>query len=204
MWPPVTITCDWCGKTKQISPSARKEHNFCNRKCCRAWQQANGIVGVPWKLVALTCPVCGKSFQRQQNAVDRSKTSYCSKACFYVAHSPAMGGDKNPAWRGGLEPYYGPNWDRQSREARQRDGHTCQRCGITEVETGEVLHVHHIVPLRTFARDFRKANALHNLVSLCPSCHKFLEWHEDQMTLFLASWRATNQDDPSPSRSIQD
>jgi len=186
---PLRITCDWCGKEKRIPPSAKKEHNFCNRKCCRAWQGANGIVGAPFAQVTLTCPVCGIGFSRQRNAVDRSNVSYCAKECFYEAHKSNMSGPKNPAWRGGYEPYYGPNWKRQARRTRARDGHRCQRCDIDEANLSKKLAVHHVIPIRTFERDFRRANALRNLVSLCPPCHKFLEWHEDQMTEFLASWQ---------------
>lgn len=190
-WPPVIITCEWCGKQKKVSPSAVKEHNFCDRKCCRAWQGANGLVAQPTR-VTVACAVCGSTFERQPNQIKRNQKSFCSRECFAIGHQERMEGDKNPAWRGGFDPYYGPNWDRQSRRARERDSHTCQRCGVKESDLDKLLHVHHIIPLRAFQRDFRRANALSNLVSLCPSCHKFLEWHPDQMNAFVASWPATN------------
>lgn len=201
-FPPVNIICEWCGTEKRIAPSDIREHNFCSRKCCRAWQGANGIVGYKYAQVALVCPICGQHFTRQQNQVKRNKHSYCSAKCFYQAHRTNMSGSKNPAWRGGYEPFYGPSWDRQARRARARDKHTCQYCGISEHELSRVLDVHHIKPLRDFDRDFKKANALVNLVSLCSSCHKLLEWHEDQMSQLLASWFARTDIEPPQSLHI--
>jgi predicted nucleic acid-binding Zn ribbon protein len=67
---------------------------------------------------------------------------------------------------GGHATYRGPNWDRQSKAARQRDNDTCQHCGISAPH----LPVHHIMPFRLFT-DYRAANALDNLVTLCPICH---------------------------------
>lgn len=189
--PPTTIRCEHCGKEKRVPPSAIKEHNFCSRKCCRAWQQTQGITGVPWARVVVACDICGKQFERERNAV--GGRNYCGKECFYRAHRANMAGDKNPAWRGGYDPYYGPNWDRQARRARERDGHRCQRCGVDESALHCSLHVHHIKPLRAFQRDFRRANSLENLVSLCPSCHKHLEWHQDLLDEFVATWFATRQ-----------
>jgi len=185
----VDVLCDWCGCSFQKTPSALGKHNFCSRKCCRAWQGAEGIVGVPYARIQLVCQICGDSFEREQNAV--GKNNYCSKECFYKAHRARMVGEKNPSWRGGGEFYYGPNWKRQARRARVRDGHVCQHCGVAEAALDKKLHVHHITPLRSFERDFRSANSLRNLVSLCPSCHKYLEWHEDHMNQFLASWQPT-------------
>jgi predicted HNH restriction endonuclease len=56
---------------------------------------------------------------------------------------------------------------------------------MTEEENGKKLQVHHIVPFFNFA-DYRKANALKNLVSLCLVCHRREEAKvpAKQMTLF--------------------
>jgi len=185
----VELRCDNCGRSINKPPSAIKTHNFCCRKCARSGQTKNNL-GRKRIRVELTCPVCNSTFERQPNQIKHSKVQYCSKSCFYSAHKIYMGGERNPSWRGGMEPYYGNNWETQSRKARDRDSHTCQRCRISESQLHCKLHVHHIISLRTFARDFRRANSLSNLVSLCPSCHKFLEWHRDQMNQFLASWHS--------------
>ncbi|MCX7670086.1 MAG: DEAD/DEAH box helicase [Anaerolineae bacterium] len=81
---------------------------------------------------------------------------------------------------------YGPNWPRQRDAARARDGFRCQGCGA--LETGGRQHdVHHRIPLRAFVADpglrgdlpperaWEAANALENLVTLCPACHRRAE-----------------------------
>jgi DEAD/DEAH box helicase domain-containing protein len=70
----------------------------------------------------------------------------------------------------------GPNWEEQRERARARDGHLCQHCGAAE-RPGRQHHVHHLRPFRSFGwvagqnDDYRAANELTNLVTLCPSCH---------------------------------
>jgi hypothetical protein len=81
------------------------------------------------------------------------------------------GGMANPPRRSYAPPYQ-----------RRRDHYTCQGCGKTEVELGRVLDVHHIRPFREFGYirhqndRYLLANDLSNLVSLCVSCHKTMEW----------------------------
>lgn len=67
---------------------------------------------------------------------------------------------------------YGPNWELQKAQARARDGYRCQACGIPE--EGRAHDVHHKVPFRTFV-SYEQANQLHNLVTLCPVCHRRAE-----------------------------
>jgi transposase/predicted RNA-binding Zn-ribbon protein involved in translation (DUF1610 family) len=87
-------------------------------------------------------------------------------------------GEDNPMWKGGANDYYGPSWYAARRQARERDGYTCQRCGMTDEEHLEEyhqeLHVHHIQPFRTF-QDHQNANKLDNLITLCRDCHDSLE-----------------------------
>lgn len=89
-----------------------------------------------------------------------------------------MRGEKNPAWRGGYDHYYGPNWQEQRRRARERDRYFCQRCGISEKEIEYELHVHHIIRFGDFGeKRYQEANTLSNLISLCRPCHLIVE-HE--------------------------
>jgi len=75
---------------------------------------------------------------------------------------------------------YGPNWPAQRDAARARDGYRCRHCGAPERE-GRQHEVHHITPFRLFGyvpgqNDlYRLANALDNLITLCPACHRRVE-----------------------------
>ena len=67
---------------------------------------------------------------------------------------------------------YGPNWETQRNLARQRDHYRCCLCGIPESDKSH--HVHHKIPFKLFI-DYRVANDLGNLVTLCQNCHRLVE-----------------------------
>jgi DEAD/DEAH box helicase domain-containing protein len=67
---------------------------------------------------------------------------------------------------------YGQNWEALRSSVRARDGYRCQVCGAPEVSRSH--DVHHKVPFRSFNNP-EQANQLHNLVTLCPSCHRRVE-----------------------------
>jgi DEAD/DEAH box helicase domain-containing protein len=81
---------------------------------------------------------------------------------------------------------YGPNWQQQRQHTLARDGNRCRHCGAKpEAENSArlslSLHVHHIRPFRDFGyvrgqnENYRLANDLENLITLCPSCHRQAE-----------------------------
>ena len=74
---------------------------------------------------------------------------------------------------------YGPNWPEQRRLALERDGRRCRTCGASADDF--LLHVHHLRPFREYGylpgqnENYRQANQLDNLVTLCASCHRRAE-----------------------------
>ena len=73
---------------------------------------------------------------------------------------------------------YGPNWESQRNAARARDSYRCVQCGKAETAAeGRQHDVHHIIPFRTFGyvpglnENFKPANDLDNLQTLCRACH---------------------------------
>jgi len=90
-------------------------------------------------------------------------------------------GKDHPAWSGGHDNYYGPNWKQNRKKALERDEYQCQACNMTQKEHatkyGQGLHVHHIIPQSNFD-DYEKQNALNNLITLCRKCHsKYEGWN---------------------------
>lgn len=69
---------------------------------------------------------------------------------------------------------YGPTWEENRDQVRERDNYKCQACGKKESEMGRKLDVHHIKPFETFD-DPAVANLPRNLISLCREHHSQLE-----------------------------
>jgi len=130
---------------------------------------------VPQRLVI--CKQCNTMFLTADGTSkkQREAATFCNTECWYnyIRVHP----DQSPNWHGGYQPYYGPIWDRQAKTARERDGHTCQRCG--KHQTKPRLQVHHLKPLRGF-ESWETANELNNLITLCKSCHRRTESELDQ------------------------
>lgn len=157
----IEVPCEHCGKVLRRYPSLVKDYNFCDAECFNAYRR---------RPVIKTCAVCGASFSVKRSEAPTRLT------CGWECRVARLRGHNHPSWRGGREPYYGPNWDEQRRKARERNG-ACHRCGRTPAEIGEALSVHHIKPFREFGYvlgendNYRQANALENLEGLCRRCH---------------------------------
>jgi 5-methylcytosine-specific restriction endonuclease McrA len=165
----VTLTCQnsACGGTfVRTRDYARKNiAKYCSTPCAAEGRNQQ---------VERSCenPECGKTFRVSPSALKFRRATCCSEAC----RGACSRGSAHPFWRGGSVEYRGPNWRRQSRAARARDGHRCRLCGAAHP-----LHVHHIRPFRTFSYiprendHYKQANQLSNLVTLCASCHTTAE-----------------------------
>lgn len=90
------------------------------------------------------------------------------------ARMGARGAD-HPQWKGGTGTLpYGPEFTRAyKRMIRERDGQTCQRCGVNRADYGRTLEVHHI-------DHDKKNNDPTNLATVCSSCNTWLWWHKDE------------------------
>lgn len=91
--------------------------------------------------------------------------------------------DENaPNWRGGIsfEPYC-PKFNTELKEKiRERDGRTCQLCGVKE--NGRKLAVHHI--------HYDKPNCHPDLIALCISCNNKVNFNRDYYeNLFMQNLR---------------
>jgi len=133
--------------------------------------------------IPVPCANCGKELIRQPYRANGYKYQFCDMKCLGEWRSKNITGENSPRWKGGdLPGYRGPNWIEQSKAARKRDGYRCQHCGISEKKNGRKLDVHHIMPFRTFNyipeenENYKQANELSNLITLCRTCHQLAEW----------------------------
>ena len=158
--------CAICGK--QFQDQTRRKRRYCSYKC--AGQGLHKNKRTNWQ--TNSCAWCGIEFVRYAT----TKTRFCSQDCFYAWESSARLGESNPAYKHGqYEPDRGKNWERQRGLTLKRDGYRCQIChrkvGVSPFDHG----VHHIKPYYTFNGDYKTANQLSNLITLCVFCHRAVE-----------------------------
>lgn len=179
----VSVPCDHCGKIIERTPYYIKilAHHFCDRQCNAAWlEKQTGSLSPHYNSVAVKCEQCGKEIQKPPGRLRRQKRAFCDRDCHYE-YKKSITGEKASNWKGGAAKFYGPNWRKQSRAARKRDGYCCQSCGKSQAELGRALDVHHITPFKSFQYvpgendNYIQANRLDNLISLCMRCHALVE-----------------------------
>lgn len=156
--------CPVCGEP-YTAETIRLKHGrqtTCSRSC--SYELRFSHLRKP--LVDLVCLGCDKPFTRRPcQAFSKSgKGKYCTRSC----RDEHRAGSLHPQYIGSDRWYRGPNWKTQRRKARLRDHSICQVCSNIGRD------VHHIVPFRCFT-DFREANDLKNLITLCRSCHRLAE-----------------------------
>lgn len=181
----VAVTCEWCGDDFQVYPYRADSARFCSRECSDDAKTAvTGSDAARWNggKPEHECLNCGDTFRRYDTP--GRDNDYCSKSCYRKASEEIFAGEGNPAWRGGYDGYYGPNWTEQRRAAIIRDRGRCQDCGKPESGMSRGANVHHKTRLGWYKEEYdapewwQKANVLDNLVTLCPACHKKREWSD--------------------------
>ena len=168
-----TSTCKQCGKEfTREKHRVNTENNFCSIECSSKYNSKKRR-----KRVTIKCDYCNTDITRRPCELNREdrKLNFCNKTCKSRYMSNSMSGEDNPNWKGGHDEYRGENWLRQRRSARERDNKTCVDCGATGNYID--LVVHHIVPFRFFNNDYKTANKIRNLKTLCRSCHGKQESH---------------------------
>lgn len=172
----ITYTCLHCGKLFERPPSRAKygRAKHCSPECQYTARRDAPKTGS----VKRTCANCGQSFFVWKSRIANCKGAgkYCSRKC----RDEHRIGPNHPDYiHGNGTNWHGPNWYAKRSKARKRDKYTCQKCGMTESECKatytQPLHVHHKKPFRLFEGDYKAANLLSNLETLCPFCHRTQE-----------------------------
>jgi ribosomal protein L31 len=172
----VEFSCHHCGETAKKVRYRYEKHDlsFCNKECHREWlttRPEEGPVAFGedhpnYNHIEVFCDWCGNKFKKLESEVERQGHQFCQKGCFY-----------NWLAKHRTEGYghYGPGFSETKKsEVRERDGHECQDCGMSQEAHidahDEKLHVHHIRPAREFDNP-EERNAKENLITLCRGCH---------------------------------
>ncbi len=168
----IHINCEICSSTFEVIESRKLTAKYCSKKCVGIANGKRGSVQYS-KRVKVNCTNCNQRLERKPSII--KQWNFCNQFCMaeYYSKTDAFSGPKSGTWKGGDPGYYGLNWRQQRKKARKRDDFKCQDCGITEELYGQELSVHHIIPFRDFNGDWRNANQLSNLISLCEyPCHR--------------------------------
>lgn len=167
----VTFQCTYCKAGFQALKGERRgKRKYCSKECATNDGRAEA-----------QCGYCGNGLTVWKWKVLNRKRVFCNKQCMNKWNSENKSGEQHHLWKGGRVPYYGPNWNAVRRKVRERDGYRCQHCGMTQEENGRELDVHHLTPIRAFGYkvgendNYKQANQMSNLISLCMSCHRRAE-----------------------------
>lgn len=167
-----TTECRQCGSEFDYYPSD-KDGVYCP-DCVAA---ADGLLPenpAERERLDAECQWCGAVRSFVPSRLDElSRGPFCDLECYGEWLSANVVGDSHHQWEGGTLTY-GDGWWAVRRDARERDGHSCQVCGVDADEIGREPDVHHIVPVREFD-DPEDAHRLDNVVTLCRSCHRRVE-----------------------------
>lgn len=180
-----TYECAECGTTfERQDTKVDSENVFCGRDCFAAYDsRAKSGEDHRWyqggkQVVAYS--FCGDALKRDKHEVEKSTEFFCNIGCqaAWKQQSDNWSSDTHPAWKGGGGVEYGPEWERISQSIRERDGYQCRSCGMSQAEHqrefNKSLHVHHVVPVRSFSNT-EDAHSLENLVTACIPCHRKFE-----------------------------
>lgn len=169
-WGRIEATCAFCGQgiLRHKFEMEKHSNHFCSRACKGEWmsENATGCKSYNWRggPIKVACALCGKTILRKNYSAERQINHFCSGACYGEWISENQSGENSPSWQGGgsFEPYSSEFNAALKRATRERDGFTCQLCGVPE--NGRVHDCHHI--------DYAKTNnEFHNLNALCRPCH---------------------------------
>ena len=172
-----TSICKGCGK--EFEHWTYRDSVFCSRRCMSSYaaKLPKPSRRRPENFITKICEWCKEEYTIHKIYVDSENgrnSRFCSIECRGKDKSQSMKGENNPNYihgEGYLYPSRGSNWGAQRRKALKRDNHECRICKAKVSKGGKSLDVHHIRPYRLFENDWKKANRLNNLVTLCRQCH---------------------------------
>lgn len=154
----VKIKCEQCRKyfkkyAHHLKYNKLNGHKtFCSTTCSNEYKKTG---------ILIKCANCEKQVWKTKAVLKRSKSGkyFCSKHCATIVNNTVYkSAENNPNWAGGNSSY--------RKIALNAYGSFCRVCNYS-IEA--ILEVHHI-------DGNRKNNKLENLMVLCPTHHKEIEY----------------------------
>lgn len=182
---PIEKNCDTCGDVFEVQPYRSDTARFCSHDCRAAWQSDayEGEDGPNYRggKTEYECPSCGQTVEDWDSQTGSNR--FCSKSCYGDWLSENHRRENHPNFVGGMEHYNrtitSDEWETIASNVRERDGHKCRRCGLTQSESrdqfNKILAVHHKKTVDEFD-DPSKAHDPENFITLCMPCHVKVEW----------------------------
>jgi len=174
----IAKNCLQCGKPFPSRPLLIK-HQFCSEDCMNAFRKRHRIT--------LTCPQCGKSFERIPSEIKQGKSKFCSYVCRgrWQREHKTHKGEKSANWKGGPKgwPSRQPDRLREYNTERLARLNNCVMNDFTKddwhwllalfkyrcfycLRPSNALEIDHIKPLLNGG-----SHTLSNIVPACRSCN---------------------------------
>ena len=185
----VHYVCETCGKTGQrcYAQNQLPSHFFCSRECQNEWQKTREDIVLKNKDPAFRKKVSEGLKKRKQELGDNYHSAETKRKIGEATlkhwdeyddetrnHMLQVLQDNATARR-----TYGPyDWAWKKLSAAMCANGICHRCG-----NKENLAVHHIIPVKEGGTRERR-----NLVVLCQSCHKTVEYQQKKIYEIIPDW----------------
>lgn len=156
--------CLSCNKDFEVPYYHRNSIVSCSKYCSNRLITLRKLKGI-----YLLCNMCDRLVYKERTKVKRK--NFCSRECDNLYRKTVSSLNSPSKLLKDRKKYYGENWGVITRKVRLEQNYTCADCGISELEYGKALSVHHIIPFITFDT-IEQANKRSNLVGVCEPCHR--------------------------------
>lgn len=172
--------CKICGKTMRwIQNTHLKLHNITKEEYMGKFPDAvlkDEEITKIFKETRMTVerPICAR--EGCNNRTTNRNNKYCSYSCSSTdriklgTNAVVKMGEDNVGYINGRYA----SWSAARKEAFDRDKGCCIRCKTKIDPNKDKYGAHHIIPRRIF-EDYKEADDLNNIVTLCNKCHQQVE-----------------------------
>lgn len=156
--------CLACNRDFEVHYYRRNSIVTCSKYCSNRLITLRKLRGI-----YLQCNMCNGLVYKEKSKVKRK--NFCSLKCDHLYRKTVHSLNPPAKFLETRKKYYGENWRLITRKIRLDQNYKCMDCDISEMDYGQALSVHHILPFITFDT-IEEANKRSNLVGVCEPCHR--------------------------------